>query len=45
MKSKSFIDKIFDATEKLCVISLIIFLWSSAFFLVVVGIYALFNLL
>lgn len=44
MKSKSFIDKISDATEILCVIILVVFIWSSAIFLVAVGIYALFNL-
>jgi hypothetical protein len=42
-KKNKLIEWILDATEKLCVISLVLFLWSCAFFLVAVGIYA-FNL-
>lgn len=45
MKIKSFTDKISDATEKLCIIFLVLFIWSSAIFLVATGIYLLFNLL
>lgn len=44
-KGQKLIEWILDATEKLCIISLVIFLWSCAFFLVVVGIYALINLI
>lgn len=44
MKIKSLKDKVLDATETLCVVFLVLFLWSCAFFLVAVGINALFNL-
>lgn len=44
MKIKSLKDKVLDATETLCVGFLVLFLWSFAFFLVAVGINALFNL-
>lgn len=45
MKSRVLIENILDATEKLCVISLVLFLWLFAIGLVVFGINLLFDLL
>lgn len=44
-KKNNLTEWILDATEKLCIIFLVLFLWSCAFFFVGVGIYLLFNLL
>ena len=43
-KKNNLTEWILDATEKLCIIFLVLFLWSCAIGLVVVGIIALFNL-
>ena len=42
---RNLIERILDATEKMCVITLVLFLWLCAIGLVVVGINVLFNLL